>query len=580
MRKISSKGKAIIAVFAFLLITPLVVFYVLEEAGVFDTRSQASLELTDEMKKGDLDGNEAIQIADYSIWLTYWRSYKDSGTYTQAGDLDQDGAVAISDFVIWLSLWNQYKALVDEEEGGNSEGTSSEFGDGSDGNAVVSTASVNLNESSLVGRSCADAVNYSVTGFESNNTVAVVNKGASGCIEAGDEVLVINLSGTSASVDNVGNYEVLKVSSVSGDRITFSSALTKTFGKPSEEKIMLQRIPQYKDLTVNSGSTVTISAWDGKTGGVLFFRVSGTLTLNGTLSVDGKGYRGGAAAATYSSNAGAGEGLFYYASDSDTSGKGGKGGGDGNLAGYVGTFSGGGGSGAYNSYSTTVAKGSTTSGATGGGGGGSVKDVGDDNGEEQSHGGNGGGGGYSTAGSGGIAGRSSTSGNGKDGTATSAGDGGKGESYYSGKRRSGGGGGGGSVAGVANLSKLLFGGGGGGGGTTDETSTSKGTKGGNGGGIIYIGASSIIIGDSGKISSNGETPKVSAFRGGEGGAGAGGSVKLMGGILTLGTGLVTAKGGTTADGGGAGGLGRIYIGYVSTYSGSTTPGASTAKISQ
>jgi hypothetical protein len=65
---------------------------------------------------------------------------------------------------------------------------------------------------------------------------------------------------------------------------------------------MLQRIPQYKDLTVNSGSTVTINAWDGKTGGVLFFRVSGTLTLNGTLSVDGKGYRGGAAAATYSSN--------------------------------------------------------------------------------------------------------------------------------------------------------------------------------------------------------------------------------------------------------------------------------------
>jgi uncharacterized spore protein YtfJ len=48
------------------------------------------------------------------------------------------------------------------------------------------------------------------------------------------------------------------------------------------------------------------------------------------------------------------------------------------------------------------------------------------------------------------------------------------------------------------LSKLLFGGGGGGGGTTNETSTSKGTKGGNGGGIIYIGASSIIFGDSGR----------------------------------------------------------------------------------
>jgi hypothetical protein len=62
MRKISSKGKAIIAVFAFLLITPLVVFYVLEETGVFDTRSQASLELTDEMKKGDLDGIRPFRL--------------------------------------------------------------------------------------------------------------------------------------------------------------------------------------------------------------------------------------------------------------------------------------------------------------------------------------------------------------------------------------------------------------------------------------------------------------------------------------------------------------------------------------
>lgn len=38
---------------------------------------------------------------------------------------------------------------------------------------------------------------------------------------------------------------------------------------------------------------MTVSAWDGTKGGVLFMRSAGAVTVAGSISADGKGYRGG-----------------------------------------------------------------------------------------------------------------------------------------------------------------------------------------------------------------------------------------------------------------------------------------------
>lgn len=53
------------------------------------------------------------------------------------------------------------------------------------------------------------------------------------------------------------------------------------------------KVPNYTDLTVTSAGSIVAPAWNGQTGGVVAFRATGTVTINGSISVAGLGYRGG-----------------------------------------------------------------------------------------------------------------------------------------------------------------------------------------------------------------------------------------------------------------------------------------------
>jgi hypothetical protein len=66
------------------------------------------------------------------------------------------------------------------------------------------------------------------------------------------------------------------------------AASSATKGRSSAQ---LVRVPQY--MTATLSSTLTCKAWDGSTGGILAMDVSARLTLNGTTSVSGRGFRGG-----------------------------------------------------------------------------------------------------------------------------------------------------------------------------------------------------------------------------------------------------------------------------------------------
>ena len=179
------------------------------------------------------------------------------------------------------------------------------FGTGTDG-AVTFSSSVNINSTnSISGRSCADggdAVNYSVTALTST-TATLSSTPSSGCLASGDELLLINLEGTSSSTTNVGNYETIRVSSVSSNVVTFSTSKTKFYGDgasndtnvgtaSTNQRIMLQRIPNYTTVTVNNGGTITGSAWNGTNGGVVYFRANTSLTVNsgGSISANALGY--------------------------------------------------------------------------------------------------------------------------------------------------------------------------------------------------------------------------------------------------------------------------------------------------
>ncbi|SVC68928.1 uncharacterized protein METZ01_LOCUS321782, partial [marine metagenome] len=180
-------------------------------------------------------------------------------------------------------------------------------GDGADGNVTV-TGDSDINTTVLAtGRSYADAVVYNATNFTNNSvTVDATPNG----IAAGDEIILYCAKGYNAGdTDNIGNYEFLKVDSVnSGTKtITFTTNKQKSYGSSantdsnigtggSHMKIMVQRVPNYNDLTINSSVSLYPSLWEGVKGGLIAFRTKGTFTLNGTVHADARGYRGGLSA--------------------------------------------------------------------------------------------------------------------------------------------------------------------------------------------------------------------------------------------------------------------------------------------
>lgn len=71
------------------------------------------------------------------------------------------------------------------------------------------------------------------------------------------------------------------------------SSLRITNGSPDAAQVI--RVPHYRNVTVQAGGLLTAHPWDGSTGGILLFRASGIFEVQsgGSVSLDGKGYRGG-----------------------------------------------------------------------------------------------------------------------------------------------------------------------------------------------------------------------------------------------------------------------------------------------
>jgi hypothetical protein len=217
-------------------------------------------------------------------------------------------------------------------------------GDASDGDVTVPlSGTYTMDTDSLISnRTVPDAVAFNADSFTTNTVVLTDTPSG---IAAGDEVIIYcaqghgthtRTSGNTAPNSrrvNVGNYEFLTVDSVdAGSKtITFTTTKEKYYGNASgsdstvgtggsEMKVIVQRVPHYANLTVSESATMTASRWNGTKGGLMIFRVGGTLTNNGIIDAAGIGYRGGPAGAAFSSRGATGEsimgGPFGYSSDS------------------------------------------------------------------------------------------------------------------------------------------------------------------------------------------------------------------------------------------------------------------------
>jgi len=417
-----------------------------------------------------------------------------------------------------------------------SASTLSGSGSGKDGSLDLSPSSAttyNLNTTANWPGSptTAPGVNFSVTENRAitTNQIVIDSSTAAG-LAIGDEILIINLQGTSSNYSNVGQYETVTIKSITTNSPTGKSTLTLNSFlingyDGTTQKIMVQRIPNWTDVTIGANATLTADAWNGVKGGVVVFRSNGTINKAGIIDMKGKGFRG----ATVNGFSACGYPWPTVAGDRGES--------------YAG----------INSLAATgrcasVLGNHVALSAIGGGGGGGAASTSTGRG-----GGGGGGAGYSAAGTAG------------------------GQTSYA----EAGGPAGGSY-GSTNLSTIYLGSGGGESGTPVNYANNPG---GNGGGLIIIYGNNIqntgAVNASGNDGSNGFSSAADDCQGG-GGGGSGGSVLITGNVLSLGSSIITSVGGSggvggtnkwggTCGAGGAGSTGRVAINYYGTISGTTSP---------
>lgn len=114
------------------------------------------------------------------------------------------------------------------------------------------------------------------------------------------------LYGTVTNLNGAGRYELVTVTSLpsnSGQPWTrrFIGISTSCGGlensyNVSQGAVQIIRVPQYENVTIQSGGRVRPMPWNGTRGGVVAMHVNGTLTINdgGSVDASARGFRGGA----------------------------------------------------------------------------------------------------------------------------------------------------------------------------------------------------------------------------------------------------------------------------------------------
>jgi hypothetical protein len=167
-------------------------------------------------------------------------------------------------------------------------------GTGADGALTVSaTFNINTGTNGNGGRVAADGVAFVSTASTAAGASAIVVTATPTGIAAGDEVVILDAGGAAGNYAAVGTYEFQRIASVASKTLNFTSTLANSYDGTTQN-IVVQRVPNYSTLTVDSGKTLTADAWNGTSGGLLFIRVAGAATIVGSLTMADTGYRGGA----------------------------------------------------------------------------------------------------------------------------------------------------------------------------------------------------------------------------------------------------------------------------------------------
>jgi hypothetical protein len=140
------------------------------------------------------------------------------------------------------------------------------------------------------------------------NYAIVTNVGTGITYAVGDELLIINVMGTSTYYSNVGNYEFVRVASVNTtlNKITFTTNKVRCYGntagsdanigitRATNQIVFVQRVPNWNIVTLNASTSILdcsgfISTATSVLTGIICFRCK-TLNNYGTIRALGRGY--------------------------------------------------------------------------------------------------------------------------------------------------------------------------------------------------------------------------------------------------------------------------------------------------
>lgn len=161
--------------------------------------------------------------------------------------------------------------------------------------AVVSVIATNLSAQTNISGIINKYAAVTAIDFCNNNVTVNSTTGFS----VGQRVMIIQMKGAeidasnSAAFGNIndykgcGNYEIDEIKSITGNVIEFKYALIRSY--EAGGSVQLVSLEEYTDVVVSA--PLTAQAWNGSTGGVLLLKTN-TLTLNDSITVKGKGFRG------------------------------------------------------------------------------------------------------------------------------------------------------------------------------------------------------------------------------------------------------------------------------------------------
>src|SRR4029079_13254958 len=110
----------------------------------------------------------------------------------------------------------------------------------------------------------ADGVAFKVSAAPAGTTITLAGD-PTGKIVAGDRVLLADMQRTATDFSAVGRWELLTVTGTSSSTLTVAIPVANSYAGASfaNKKMTVQRVRQYRDLSLGSGGKRTASAGDG-----------------------------------------------------------------------------------------------------------------------------------------------------------------------------------------------------------------------------------------------------------------------------------------------------------------------------